>query len=100
MYFSRGVNGGWGEWGIRMGGGWVYVPSWALGGPGGAWGPKIRVFWVFWGQGGALGLSWASLSSLSWVTSIPVVPCGIARKRSLRPTYGKLAMGLNNIIIL
>ena len=61
MYFSRGVNGGWGEWGIRMGGGWVYVPSWAPKGPGGGpGGPKIRVFLVLGGQGGSLGLSWAS----------------------------------------
>ena len=46
-----------GEWGIRMGGGWVYVPSWAPKGPGG---PKIQFFFGFGGSGGSLGLSWAS----------------------------------------
>ena len=50
-----------GEWGIRMGGGWVYVPSWAPKGPGGALGdPKSGFFGVLGVRGGLGGWVWAS----------------------------------------
>ena len=58
-----------------MGGGGMGDPyGWGMGvgsllGPGGALGGGQNPgFFGFGGSGGALGLSWASLSSLSWVT--------------------------------
>ena len=52
-------------------------------------GSIIMFFFVFWGQGGPGGWVWASLSSLSWVTRLPVVPCGAALRtpRDMGPIY-------------